>query len=154
MPQVRAAGRWAGSLWVISPDAEGAPATAGSVVVGGTGAEAPGDTSGDGVFGLSVRGLAVGEPGFVGATADEGDDDAEPVGELSGVALEVGDGLEVRDGLGVGVALEVGDGLGEVRMTGGATPGGTVPPPAWSCCQDQPTEPPAGTVSAPTPEEE
>ena len=39
----------------------------------------------------------------------------------------------------------------DVFVTGGATPGGTLRPAARSCCHDQPTEPPAGTVSEPTP---
>ena len=49
----------------------------------------------------------------------------------------------------------VGDGLGDDDwVTGGATPGGTAEPAARSCCHDHPTEPPAGTVSVPTPEDE
>ena len=35
------------------------------------------------------------------------------------------------------------------RVTGGATAGGTLAPAVRSCCQDQPTEPPAGTVRRP-----
>jgi hypothetical protein len=63
---------------------------------------------------------------------DEGEDEGEEVGDD-----EVGD--------------ELGDGDGLEEDTGGATPGGTLPPDGRSCCQAQPTEPPAGTVSPPTP---
>lgn len=61
--------------------------------------------------------------------------------------------------VGAFVGEDVGDGdelgLGEdAFVTGGTTPGGTVAPEARSCCQDHPTDPPAGTVSAPALEEE
>lgn len=86
-------------------------------------------------------GLAVGEPPL------DPPDEPPP---LDGVAVgeEVGDvGDDVGDGLGVGVGVED-------RVTGGATAGGTLPLPARSCCQDQPTDPPSGTVREPTPEDE
>jgi hypothetical protein len=81
---------------------------------------------------------------------------------LVGDGLEVGDGLvdpEPLDGLAVGEDVVgdwvgVGDGLVDVRVTGGATAGGTLPPAGRSCCQDHPTDPPAGTVSEPAPEDE
>lgn len=81
-------------------------------------------------------GLAVGEPAL------DPPDDPPP---LDGVAVgeEVGD---VGDGLGVEVGVD--------RVTGGATAGGTLPLPARSCCHDQPTDPPSGTVNEPTPEDE
>ena len=58
-----------------------------------------------------------------------------------------------------GAGEEVGDGVGEdvgvdELSTGGATDGGTLPPAGRSCCHDQPTDPPAGTVREPTPEDE
>jgi hypothetical protein len=79
----------------------------------------------------------------VGGDVGVGEAECEGVGEADceGVGEEVGDG----DGLGLGV---------DVLVTGGATPGGTVAPEARSCCQDHPTDPPAGTVSAPALEEE
>lgn len=88
----------------------------------------------------------VGDGLEVGVGLDDPDPfDGVAVGE-DDVGLELGD--EVGDEVGVG------DGLLEVRVTGGATPGGTLAPAARSCCQDHPTEPPAGTVSEPTPEDE
>jgi hypothetical protein len=89
-------------------------------------------------------GLEVGE----GPDEPEPPDDPEPPDGLA-----VGEG---EDGLDVGVGDWVGDGDGlvDVRVTGGATAGGTLPPAGRSCCQDHPTEPPAGTVSDPTPEDE
>jgi hypothetical protein len=73
-----------------------------------------------------------------------GDGLAEPP-PLDGVA--VGDGVAVADGVSLGVGVDVG-------ATGGATPGGTAPLFSRSCCHDQPTDPPAGTVRPPTPEDE
>jgi hypothetical protein len=79
------------------------------------------------------------------------------------VGLEEGDGLDEPDGDAVGEGLDeaVGDEVGEgdglddaAVVMGGATAGGTVAPDARSCCQDQPTDPPAGTVSEPTPYDE
>ena len=67
------------------------------------------------------------------------------------------DGVAVGDGLLVGDGLDVGDSLGEgvdVGASGGATPGGTAPLFSRSCCHDQPTDPPAGTVRPPTPDDE
>ncbi len=72
--------------------------------------------------------------------------DGVAVGE-DDVGDAVGEGEAVGDGLGLGVAVAV-------RETGGATLGGTPAPDGRSCCHDHPTDPPAGTVSAPTPEEE
>lgn len=63
----------------------------------------------------------------------------EAVGEV------VCDGDEVAVGVGVGVGVAV------VFVTGGATLGGTLVEVVRSCCHDHPTEPPAGTVSEPTP---
>lgn len=76
----------------------------------------------------------------------EVDPDEEPDGEL--VGDDVGDGPDDD----VGEEVGDGDGLGEEEaVTGAATPGGTLAPAARSCCHDQPTDPPAGTVSEPTP---
>jgi hypothetical protein len=62
-------------------------------------------------------------------------------------------GEVVCDGVDVGVGE--GDDVGvEVFIRGGATAGGTLAPAARSCCHDQPTDPPAGTVSEPTPYDE
>jgi hypothetical protein len=73
----------------------------------------------------------------------------EPLPEPpSGLGEEVG--LDVCDGEDVGVGEGV-DVVVAVLVTGGAVPGGTLAPAARSCCQDHPTEPPAGTVSDPTP---
>jgi hypothetical protein len=63
---------------------------------------------------------------------------------------------EDGDELGEELGDDVGDGVGEAvgldeRVTGGATDGGTLPPAGRSCCHDQPTEPPAGTVRLPAP---
>lgn len=95
-------------------------------------------------------GLAVGL-GF-GVGVGVGVEDADG---LEGLDAEA-DGDEVGEGLGeaVGDGVCEGDGLDEAAATGGATLGGTLAPDARSCCQDQPTEPPAGTVSEPTPYEE
>ena len=57
--------------------------------------------------------------------------------------------MALDDGLAVGLDVGVAD-----AVTGGDTPGGTLPPAGRSCCHDQPTEPPDGTVSEPTPEDE
>ncbi len=84
---------------------------------------------------------------MVGEGVDDPLDDGPGVGEGD---VGEGDGEE-GDGEEVGVGLDVGVG---VLVTGGATPGGTLFPAVRSCCQDQPTEPPAGTVSEPTPYEE
>ena len=91
-------------------------------------------------------GLAVG----VGLDDPVPPDDPDPPDGLAVGEDEVG--LDVGDGVGDWVG--VGDGLVVVRVTGGATEGGTLPPAGRSCCQDHPTEPPAGTVSEPTPEDE
>lgn len=83
-----------------------------------------------------------------------------PVGPSLGVGL--GLGPAVPDGcvvalpppVGLAVGEEVGDGEAvgvDAGLTGGATPGGTMVPAVRSCCHDQPTDPPEGTVSAPTP---
>jgi hypothetical protein len=57
--------------------------------------------------------------------------------------------------VGEGVGDAVGDGVEVVpEVTGGATPGGTVPPAGRSCCQENPTDPPDGTVSPPAPYDE
>jgi hypothetical protein len=101
--------------------------------------------------------LPLDPPPLVGDGLEVGDglDDPEPPDDpepLDGLAVGDGEGLDVGDGVGDGVG--VGDGLVVVRVTGGATAGGTLPPAGRSCCQDQPTEPPAGTVSEPTPEDE
>ena len=61
----------------------------------------------------------------------------------------------VGDDVGEDVGEDVlGDWVGVAVWTGGATPGGTLAPAARSCCHDQPTDPPAGTVSEPTPDDE
>jgi hypothetical protein len=61
----------------------------------------------------------------------------------------------VGDDVGEDVGEEVlGDWVGVAAWTGGATLGGTLAPAARSCCQDHPTEPPAGTVSEPAPDDE
>jgi hypothetical protein len=84
----------------------------------------------------------------------DGLDDCDPppldgavVGDAVGEVLDDGGADEVGD--------DVGDEVGDdgAGATGGATPGGALEP-ARSCCQDHPTEPPAGTVRPPTPEEE
>lgn len=67
------------------------------------------------------------------------------VGEDVEDVEDVGD--EVGDGLGVGVGVDE-------RVTGGAMPGGALGPAARSCCHDQPSDPPSGTVAEPTPEDE
>ena len=82
-----------------------------------------------------------------------------PVDPLPSDGVAVGEEVE-----GVGVGLddvgeedgEEGEGLEgvDVAVTGGKTPGGTLEPAARSCCHDQPTDPPAGTVNEPTPEDE
>ncbi|SEB28619.1 hypothetical protein SAMN04489844_0066 [Nocardioides exalbidus] len=111
---------------------------------------------------------ADGEPDGVADGEAEGevvDPDPPPLPPLPplpppGVGVAVGE-LEppppeppvgVADGDEVGVGVDVG--LGEAGFTGGATPGGTAEPDGRSCCQDQPTEPPAGTVRPPTPDDE
>lgn len=77
---------------------------------------------------------------------------------LDGVAVgDEPDGDEPGDDVGDDeVGDEVGDGVddGVAAATGGATPGGTAPLFSRSCCQDHPTEPPAGTVRLPAPEDE
>jgi hypothetical protein len=88
-------------------------------------------------------GVAEGDEGDEGAVED-GDELGDELGDEEGDEL---DGLGLGDGLGVGV------GVAE-RDTGGAMAGGTPDPAARSCCHDQPTEPPAGTVSEPTPADE
>jgi hypothetical protein len=61
----------------------------------------------------------------------------------------------VGDDVGEVVGEDVlGDWVGVAAWTGGATPGGTLVPAVRSCCQDHPTEPPAGTVSEPAPDDE
>jgi hypothetical protein len=71
------------------------------------------------------------------------------------VGLVVGEGWEEPPPLvGVAVGDAVAVGLGEVSITGGTTPGATGPLADRSCCHDQATDPPAGTVSAPTLEDE
>jgi hypothetical protein len=75
---------------------------------------------------------------------------AEPLPPLVGVA--VGDGVDEVVGDALGEAVGVGDGV--EAATGGATLGGTLVPAVRSCCHDQPTDPPAGTVREPTPEDE
>jgi hypothetical protein len=67
-----------------------------------------------------------------------------PPGLGEEVGDDVWDGVEVGEGVGVDVGVDV-------FVTGGATPGGTLDPAARSCCHDHATEPPAGTVSEPTP---
>ena len=117
---------------------------------------------------------ALGEPDGAASGDALGEVDALAPPDGFEVGLEDGDGLEVPDeepdvdvvGADVGLGLdddegddvgedvgeEVGDGLGEAEdVTGAATPGGTLAPAARSCCHDQPTDPPAGTVSEPTP---
>jgi hypothetical protein len=114
--------------------------------------ESPGDSlaSGDaeGLDGVP-EGVDCGDepepPPEAGDGLADGLDDCDPP-PPDGVAVgddgeEVGD--ELGDDVGVGVAV------GVLDCTGGATPGGTAPLEARSCCQDQPTEPPAGTVSEP-----
>lgn len=60
-------------------------------------------------------------------------------------------GVACGGGVGLGVALGgVGVGVGAWACTGAAMPGGPVEPP----CQDQATEPPAGTVRPWTPRDE
>ncbi len=85
-------------------------------------------------------GLAVGVPPL--EPPDPPPLDGVAVGEKAGDE-DVGD--DVGDGLGV----EVDD-----CVTGGAMPGGTTPLDWRSCCHDQPTDPPSGTVSEPTLEDE
>lgn len=91
----------------------------------------------EGVFGpdVCVGVFAVGGlPDFVG-----------PAGFAGFVGVAFGGGVEV------GVALGgVGLGVGAWACTGAAMPGGPVAPP----CQDQPTEPPSGTVRPWAPREE
>lgn len=65
--------------------------------------------------------------------------DGEDVGDGDGD--EPGAELAGSDGVGVAV--------GVAWCTGGETLGETAPVAPRSCCQDQPTEPPAGTVSEP-----
>ena len=136
--------------------------------------EARGDSDGslddsDGVACGDAEGLGSAEPPELPAP--------EPLPEpLPEPPPDPGDGLAVGvppleppdppplDGVAVGEAAwdedvgdDVGDGLGvEVvdRVTGGAMAGGTLPLPARSCCHDQPTDPPSGTVSEPTLEDE
>ncbi len=69
--------------------------------------------------------------------------DPEP-GLLVGREPPLGEEVGSGDGLDVGVR----------SCTGAATPGGTTPLDPRSCCHDQPTDPPAGTTSPPTPEVE
>lgn len=88
----------------------------------------------------------------------EGDSPDPPdgldVGLVDGDGLDDADGEAVGDGLDEAVGEAVGEGLDDADVvTGGATPGGTLEP-ARSCCHDHPTEPPAGTVSPPTPYDE
>ena len=83
---------------------------------------------------------------MVGDGVDEPPEDGVAVGdEVGGLDGAVGEGDEV------GLVLDVGAGA---VTTGGATLGGTLVPAVRSCCHDQPTEPPAGTVRAPTPYDE
>ncbi len=77
----------------------------------------------------------------------EGGEVGDALGDADGD--DAGDGDELGDVLGVGVAVGVVE-----RKTGGATSGGTLEPAARSCCHDQPTEPPAGTVKLPAPYDE
>jgi len=130
--------------------------------------ESPGDS-----------GARVDSDGVASGLADESDDPvlAEPPPGPTpdpppplGVGV-VGDGLDeppplegavgdaeadaVGDELGVGELVVVGVGVGVASaITGGVTPGGTLVPAVRSCCQDQPTEPPSGTVRDPTPYDE
>lgn len=74
---------------------------------------------------------------------------AEPPPEpVPGLGEEDGDDVCEGDDVGEGEGVDVGV---EVFITGGATAGGTLEPAGRSCCHDQPTDPPAGTVSDPTP---
>ena len=91
----------------------------------------------------------------------DGLDDCDPP-PLDGVAVgdepvgdELGDDVGDDEASGDEVGDDVGEGVATERAaTGGATPGGTAPLFSRSCCHDKPTEPPAGTVRPPTPEEE
>jgi hypothetical protein len=117
---------------------------------------ARGDSEGslDGVDEALAEGLA------------EGDEPVLPPPFLPPLPPEVGD--EVGDGVldpvdpsppveGDEVGVEegedvVGVAVGVLGATGGAAPGGAALP--VPCFQDQPTEPPAGTISPPTPADE
>ena len=71
------------------------------------------------------------------------------VGVFVGLSLGVGvaEGLPGPDGVGLAVGLGDGDGDGEPACDGADTPGGPWDAP----CQAKATDPPAGTVSEPTP---
>src|SRR6478609_511964 len=71
-----------------------------------------------------------------------------PVEPLVGPEVGEGVGLELDGSDVVGLAV------GVAGLTGGGTAGGTPPPAGRSCCHAQPTEPPAGTIRPPTPEDE
>jgi hypothetical protein len=131
------------------------------------GRESPGDSEASGDF----DGLSDGLPDALPDALSEGEDVGEPDGDVEGVAEEdgvdpepplpplpplpppgVGVTVGVVDGEVVGVELVLGDDVGVAGFTGGATPGAAAFP--GPCFHDQPTDPPAGTISPPAPEEE